>query len=301
MTTLRKLALTLFLLAVCVPVAYPQAAFSNNIRTINPTFTTIDVPGAGYTGALAINKNGDIVGDYGQDTNSGAHGFLYSAGVFTYFDYPGSTVTVPLGINDSGLIAGYTGMNPVYGFLFDGATFINLQNGTNSATFASGINNAGAVVGGSGTIYSTKGFEMRNSQYKTINFPGTYIYAQAEAINNLGEIAGYEVNGIYEYGYSLIGGRFRQIAISGATQTLALGINDGGAIVGWYSQSGACNANNCAFVLVNGRYASFSYPGAAGTTAYGINASGQVVGSYTFDFNTYHGFVTSPITASDFQ
>jgi len=55
------------------------------------------------------------------------------------------------------------------------------------------------------------------------------------------------------------------------------------------------------FAVMKGKYVSFGYPGAAGTLPSGINASGQIVGSYTFDFSTYHGFVTSPITAEDFQ
>jgi probable HAF family extracellular repeat protein len=34
---------------------------------------------------------------------------------------------------------------------------------------------------------------------------------------------------------------------------------------------------------------------------FGINNAAQVVGSYTFDEQTYHGFVTSPIAAEDFE
>jgi len=54
------------------------------------------------------------------------------------------------------------------------------------------------------------------------------------------------------------------------------------------------------FESKNGNYISFRYPGSVATSASGINASGQVVGEYTSDYQTYHGFVTSPITAADF-
>jgi probable HAF family extracellular repeat protein len=45
-------------------------------------------------------------------------------------------------------------------------------------------------------------------------------------------------------------------------------------------------------------YISLRYPGAVETFAYSINAAGQVVGGYTSDYQTFHGFVTSPITTA---
>jgi probable HAF family extracellular repeat protein len=56
-----------------------------------------------------------------------------------------------------------------------------------------------------------------------------------------------------------------------------------------------------AFASRNGRFISFRFPGALATAAAGINDAGQVVGQYTFDYKTFHGFVTSPIASSDFQ
>jgi len=289
MTCLHRFSCALSLL-FCASLLAAQS----NVKTINVTFTTIDVPGAVYTGASAINKAGEIVGSYGQNPSVDAHGFLYSNGVFTYFDYPdGLDWTIPLGINDSGLIVGHADPNPVVGFLYDGTTFTTLQDGNDNATFSTGINNAGVVVGGAGTIYTTKGFEMKNGQYRIINFPGSYTYASASGINNLGVIVGWTDSLGYLYSH----GQFRTISFPGATQTTAWGINDSSIVVGWYF-SGPCN---CAFAYKNGKYISFSYPGAALTGAEGINSSGQIVGQYTFDYQTYHGFLTNPITVTDFQ
>ena len=94
-------------------------------QTLNLTFTTIDVPGAGYTEVFGVNSNGDMVGNYGTNTNIDSHGFKYSNGVFSYFDYPGEPETIGTGINDSGSIVGHgtSGLFAV-GFSFDGA---NLQ------------------------------------------------------------------------------------------------------------------------------------------------------------------------------
>src|SRR5690349_9969647 len=232
LTPFSKRRLTLLLLILCVPLAFSQEQGTvPQIKTIFPTFTTIDVPGAAYTEPAAINTAGDIVGSFGQNTSSDSTGFLLKSGVFTFFSYPGANVTNAYGINDSDIIVGHAGQFPVVGFVYDGVKFTTLQDGADSATVASGINNAGIVVGGSGTIYTTKGFMMRSGHYRTINFPGNHIYAQAEAINNLGEIAGYADDS----GYIVKNGKFRLIAVAGATQTIASGINDSGLVVGWYN------------------------------------------------------------------
>ena len=174
-----------FLRSVTIPVLLflctaPVLGQSNSVLSqVNLTFTTIDVPGAVFTGISGINGLGDMVGDYGQDVNADVHGFLYSNGTFTYFDYPGEAVTVPEGINDSGLIVGYATQLPsrrssVVGFLYDGTTFTKLKDDSNQATYCYGINNAGIVVGAAGTLGSTNGFEFINGRYKAILFPGQY-------------------------------------------------------------------------------------------------------------------------------
>jgi hypothetical protein len=276
----------------------PQAHSISIVTDAKITFTTITVPGAVYTGVWAINKSGEMVGNYGQNINSGndSHGFLYRNGTFTYFDYPGQSVTLPTGINDSGLIVGFAGQDPVLGFVYNGATFTTLRHGSDSATHAWGINNAGVVVGGDGSIYGTRGFELRGQTYKDVSPPGTYVYIYGTSINNLGEVVGWTDNDAFSYAH----GKFRNVDFPGASKTEAEGINDGGMIVGWY-ETGAPPYAFYAFARSRGgRYISFSYPGAV-TFAAGVNASGQIVGEYTYDSKTYFGFITSPVTLDDFQ
>jgi len=274
-------------LLACIPFSTAQTAA--NVAQANVTFTTIDVPGANYTGVWGINSAGDMVGNYGQDTNQDSHGFLYSNGTFTYFDYPGQVVTLPHGINDSGIIAGKAGQNPVVGFTYDGTNFTTVKHGSDSATFVLAINNNGDLVGGTGTIYATKGFDLTGGKFKRLSPPGNFIYIYGTGINNFWEIVGYDDNG----GFIFKNGRFQTVVFPGAIDTTVLGVNDKGVIVGWYDASGA--TCTCAFVLKNGKFLSFSYPGAAGTFADGINTAGQVVGQYTFDYQAWHGFVTNPI------
>jgi probable HAF family extracellular repeat protein len=278
----------LLLLCASLILAQSQAV----IPDAHLTFTTIDVPGVSYSVVEGINTVGDMVGYYSETRGAPAHGFLLSGGNFTFFDYPGAISTVATDINDSGLIVGYTTGGPEYGFLYDGTSFTTIQAKNKSkGVVVLGIDNAGDVVGGVGDIYTYKGFELQDGHFRAIVPPGDAYYVFATGINNFGEVVGYGSSG-----FAHIHRKFRTIDFPAATDTEPQGVNDSGMIVGYYSKSQIHG-----FAWMDGKYLSLSYPSALWTLAYGVNASGQVVGAYTFDSITYHGFVTSPITAADFQ
>jgi probable HAF family extracellular repeat protein len=71
--------------------------------------------------------------------------------------------------------------------------------------------------------------------------------------------------------------------------TYALGINDSGQVVGYYTS----NAGDRGFLYTAGSFTTINVPGAIGTRAYGINDSGQIVG-----LAGNHGFLLD--TASSF-
>jgi hypothetical protein len=301
--TLRFPAVAPVLVFLCLALAFvPLGSAQDAAQPVKITFTTIDVPEAGYTIVSGINTAGEMVGNYGQNINTDSNGFLYSNGVFTYFDYPGETMTVPSGINDSGLIVGYADSGgSIIGFLYDGSTFTAIQDGSDSATLAFGVNNAGLVVGGAGSPGVTRGFELRAEKFKNISPPpGGWIYVYATGVNNLGEIVGWtESAGLS--GFLDKGGRFQTINYPGSYNTEVWGVNDSGVIVGWY-QSCTPSCGTHGFALKAGKYLSFDYPGAYVTGATGINATGQVVGFYQVDESgTSQGFATSPITPADFE
>jgi probable HAF family extracellular repeat protein len=268
----------------------------SNVKTIQPTFTTVDVPGATINSVNGINTAGDMVGWYADSSSGPYHAFLVKGGNMSFFDHPGSVSTLATGINDSGLIIGYTGDFYDTGFTYDGNTFAKVQPAKQSRTFLYGINNAGEIVGGAGTPYTTIGIDLKNGKFKTIKFPGSYVYAYATGINNLGEIVGY--TDVETHAFTYLNGKFQRIDFPGSSESEAWGVNDTGVVVGWYATSGGCV---CAYAVHNGNFVSFSYPGAQATIAISINSFGNIVGEYTFDFVTYHGFVTNPISTIDFK
>jgi len=110
------------------------------------TFTTIEVPGVGYTVASGINAAGQIVGWFADAI--GTHGFLTDGVTFTTIDVPGATNTFAQGINTTGQIVGqfFSDAAERHGFLMDGATFTTIDVPGAKETSAYGINTAGQIV-----------------------------------------------------------------------------------------------------------------------------------------------------------
>jgi hypothetical protein len=116
-------------------------------------YTSIDVPGAIATEALALNNKPvlTIAGDY-MDGGGALHGFTLTAGLFKRLDVPGAAGTTVTGINNTNQIVGNyqkPGEN-VRGFTGNpgGTTSLDYLNLTSILdTLPGGINSAGDVVG----------------------------------------------------------------------------------------------------------------------------------------------------------
>jgi probable HAF family extracellular repeat protein len=298
MNSLHRFGLAIIGCLVLSNVVLAQPEPDAVIPEVHLTFTTVDVPGAVISNVTGINSAGDMVGYYTATSNGPGTGFLLTGGDFSFFSYPGADSTLAFGINDSALVSGtaytheFTAAN---GFLYDGANFVSVRAPGQSATFSRGINNAKTVVGAAGSLSFTDGFELSGQRFVDISPPGSYIFVFATGINNLGQIVGTTDDQAFLYS----GNKFKHIRLPWPNNvTTAMGINDDGFIVGSYEKCFPCAFYG--FVRHNGKYLSFGYPGAMETDAFGISNNGEIVGSYTFDQQTYHGFVTSPITAADF-
>jgi hypothetical protein len=82
-------------------------------------------------------------------------------------------------------------------------------------------------------------------------------------------------------------GNFTQIDVPGAASTSVYGLNDGGDIVGGYSDGTTTHG----FLLRKGVYSTIDYPGATDTVAFDINNAWVIVGSYN---GFSRGFLATP-------
>jgi probable HAF family extracellular repeat protein len=74
------------------------------------------------------------------------------------------------------------------------------------------------------------------------------------------------------------GGTFTSFDFPLSTYTNALGLNDSGAIVGWFTD--ARNEQH-GFMYANGTFSQVDVPGAASTSLVRIKNHGNIVGIYT--------------------
>jgi uncharacterized membrane protein len=279
------------------------ASVSRPQENDDPTFTTIDPPGAIYSEAIDIDPAGDIVGRYydggfctpgcGADDGHN-HGFLLSRDNFTTIDFPGAVFTVAAAINPRGDIVGRYDLaaNRTHGYILSGGEFQTIDYPEATATTAWGINPRGDIVGQytavDGQIH---GYLLSEGQFTTIDFPGS-IRTNAVKINPAGDIVGrYLSPDARSHAFLLSAGEFTSIEFPGAVETaslLPIGINPRGAIVSHYCEVEPCtgtggfssNENIHGFLLDGGEFTSFDVPDSFLTVAFGINARGDIVGLY---------------------
>ena len=234
------------------------------LRSATGELSIIDYPGADFTVASAINRDGDIVGMYAwPGALNRRHGFILRDGVFTTFDPPGSNWTNVLGINDHGLIAGRyctldvcrkTGLGDFHGFKMEDGEITTIDVPGAKETNGWKSNTRGEIVGsfvdaaGTGHL-----FLRRDEDLTTFDLPGALPITQE--------------NG---------------------------GINAAGDIVGLYCEFSPCEigpVKTHGFVLRNGDLATIDYPGAAATGVFAINARGDLAGGYYDSSGHNHGFL----------
>lgn len=243
------------------------------IRTSDGTLTTYDPPGSIGSATVCINDAGAAAGGY-IDAN-GAHGFIReSDGTFTDFDIPGISaseveIVVPGQINSDGTVAGYyEDSNLVsHGFLRSSSGSITVLDAPNAGTAANtgteilDLNSSGAMVG-----------------VLTTNPAGG-------------------TSAVHSFLLSA-GGTYTAFDPPDAASSLADGINDSGAITGYYLD--ANSVRHGYLRNADGSFVTFDAPEAAqlpvsstnlDTIPRRINASGLIAGLFSDSAGTRHGFV----------
>jgi probable HAF family extracellular repeat protein len=265
------------------------------------TFTTINVPGSGFTNALGINNADQIVGYFFQDTPPSNNGFLYQNGAFTTIEAPGSlALSAAIGINDRGQIVGESdlGGSGARGFLYSNGAFDTINVPGSFTTSANGINNRDQIVGtyvidaSNPVQIPALGFLYADGVFSTIAVPGSAA-TKVNGINDSGQIVGTFTNDFRStHGFFDDKGVFTTIDVPGRFFTVAAGINNRGQIVGSFSDaSGFAHG----FLYAYGVFTTMDIPGALSTGLNGINDRGQIVGQSIDASNHGFSFVATPI------
>lgn len=253
------------MVAVCA--AAPAARAGYSFQTINnnndPTFNQL----------LGINNSGTIAGYFGS--GAGGHpnkGYTivppYAQGNFTNENFPGSVQTQVIGINNSGTTVGFwaptnnaSGVNANFGFVDANGTFTNVNNpNTVSAPLAPPINNLLGV----------------NDHNVAVGF-----YTAS------GGLAGYT--------YNISTKTFAPVTVAGAISVTAAGINNSGAIDGFYTNAAGVQLG---FLLNGSKLTSLQAPGFSATQLTGISNTGLLVGTGITSSGATDGVVYDSLTGA---
>jgi probable HAF family extracellular repeat protein len=133
--------------------------------------------------------------------------------------------------------------------------------------------------------------------FNTVEYPGA-VYTDVRGVNNSGQLVGYaNFDGTTNFSFTYSGGVFTPLTAS-PLQPSALGLNDGGTVVG-----GTITTPEQAYIYSGGSYGFFSRPTWTHSEARAVNNAGRVAGwSYELDgvggYSASAGFIYDPASHS---
>jgi probable HAF family extracellular repeat protein len=222
----------LFLAIASVPLSgqEPAAGVSH--------FKNVNAPGAIQTDPYAIDKGGDIAGDY-VDSSGVQHGMVLKGKTLTTIDRagcvttPGATAIAFYGINTAGTLVGWcqdikTGLDDA--FSYSKGKFVTISFPKSMGTQARGINDKGQIVGAYlDSAGNQHGFLLSSGKYTSLNVTGGDTNTDAWGINNAGLITLLAINGSGNYDSFLLNGKkYTMIDVPGETQSEVAAIDSSG-------------------------------------------------------------------------
>jgi len=216
------------------------------VMTLPNSFSPENYPNSMMTQVIGINNNGTTSGFY-VDQNGNTHGFYHTSnGTYTTVDFPGTIFNQLLSQNDHQQAAGYysnsqNNSTPDFPYIYDevGGIFevITIPGAVGGAQ-ATGINNSGEVCGffidGNGVNH---GWLLNAGIFLQLDVPSSS-FTQALGLNNQGQVVGawMDQGGLtHGFVYTVSNGQYNTVDDpQGVGTTIVNGINDSGALVGFY-------------------------------------------------------------------
>jgi len=281
------------------------------------SFRTIDDPkDFTFNQLLGINNSGEIAGYFGSGAQFHPNkGYVIPpfSSTFVNENFPGSVQTQVTGLNNRGVTVGFWSsmnnanlVNDNHGFVDVGGHFRTADFPTGSPASPPvdqllGVNDSDVAVGfytdANGNNHGYE-YSISSGRYSSVtdpNLPGTSL--TAAAINDEGQVAGFYTNAAGNTdGFLKAHGQFIDLAVPGATSTMALGVNDRDEVVGVYAVGSGSSAAMHGFTWTpqHGFQTVDDPHGAGTTTVNGVNDHGQLFGFYTDAAGNTDGFLASP-------
>ena len=267
---------------------------------------------------LGINNEGLIAGYFGSGAAGHPNkGYLlhppYGQRNYTNENFPHSVQTQVTGLNDNGVTVGFwSSMNTAsmannnFGFWEQNGRFHNADFPTGDAASPPvdqllGVNDhdvaAGFWTDAQGNNHGYE-YNIRTHRFSVVIDPyAPSASLTAAAINKRGDVAGFYTNprtGNTD-GFLKVGRGFRDLAVPGASSTMALGVNDHDEVVGTYTVGTGSSAVMHGFTWKPGQgFRTVDDPHGMGTTTInGVNNAGDLVGFYVDAAGNTDGFLAT--------
>jgi hypothetical protein len=297
--------------------ASTTSASTNGARHTSYSFQTLDNGrDLTFNQLLGINDEGVIAGYFG----SGAAGhpnqgyLLLPDGHYISENFPHSVQTQVTGLNNRGVTVGFFSDTDLGGGMDANYGWVNVDGHFRKVDFPAaspastpidqnlGVNDEGIVVGfyndANGNSHGYE-YDIWTRQFSTVvdpSAPGASL--TAAAINDRGDVAGFYANpatGTTD-GFLLRDGHFKDLAVPGASSTMALGVNSYDEVVGTYVVGSGNSAVMHGFTWTPGHgFSTVDDPNGIGaTTINGVNDAGQLAGFYVDGAGHTDGLLATP-------
>jgi hypothetical protein len=295
--------------AASASTASPAYSFITLNNANDPTFNQL----------LGINDEGTIAGYFGSGMADHPNkGYLllppYGQPNYANENFPGSVQTQVTGLNNRGVTVGFwsnTNMgsgDANFGWInidgqFRQADFPTGDNASPVVDQLLGVNDEDVAVGfytdGQGTNHGYE-YNALTGQFRSVVDPrDPGLSLTAAAINDFGDVAGaYTTAAGTTDGFLLThhGRKFIDLAVPGASSTMALGVNIRDEVVGTYTDGSGSSATMHGFTWTPwAGFTTIDNPHGIGTTTInGVNDRGQLVGFYVDAAGNTDGFLAIP-------
>ncbi len=222
------------------------------------------------------------------------------------------------GLNDHNVQVGFfstqnkaKGADNNFGWYYSGSfhkvVFPTTSNANPTHDQLTGVNNHNVAVGSyKNSAGRSRGFTftIKTGKFSLVTKPGAPTGGSApnltaNAINDAGDIAGEYTtsSGAIDGFIKLAGGAFHTIAVPGAAETAAFGINNSDTVVGGYVDvsGGVSTAHGFIWRIGGSLRTDVDDPNSdGGSVVYGINNEGDIVGYYEDGSGGIDGFLAYP-------